>query len=160
MVATYKAAARFIQRIRDRKVDALLLNVSFVGSDALAEALRELGPDYARGVIVTQVVPHPASSASGVVRYREALHRYHPDQQPDFVSLEGFVVGELFVEGLRRAGRTLDTEAAVDALEQVREVDLGIGGALGFTPSQHQASHRVWATELDDRGGFRSLDLE
>ncbi|HEX3481461.1 MAG TPA: ABC transporter substrate-binding protein [Kofleriaceae bacterium] len=160
LVATYKAASRFIQRIRDRKIDALLLNVSFVGSNALAEELKELGPGYAKGVIVTQVVPHYESSATGVLRYRDALARYHPDQQPDFVSLEGFLVGQLFSEALRRAGRELDTEKLVDALEQLRTVDLGVGGELGFSPSQHQASHRVWMTQLDEHGAFHSIDIQ
>ena len=160
MVATYKAAARFIQRVRDRKLDALVLNVSFVGSNALAEELRELGPAYTRDVIVTQVVPHYASDATGVLRYRDALARYHPDQHPDFVSLEGFLVGELFAEALRRTGRELDTERLVDALEQLHSVDLGIGDGLGFSPSQHQASHKVWATQLDEHGAFRSIDIE
>ncbi len=160
MVATYKAAARFIQRIRERKINALVLNVSFVDSNALAEELMELGPAYARGVIVTQVVPHYDSDTPGVRRYRDALARYHPDQQPDFVSLEGFLVGQLFAEALRRAGRDVDTEKLVDTLEQLRSVDLGIGGDLGFSASQHQASHRVWGTRLDEHGAFRSIDLE
>jgi ABC-type branched-subunit amino acid transport system substrate-binding protein len=160
LVATYKAAARFIQRIRDRKIDALLLNVSFVGSNALAEELKELGPGYAQGVIVTQVVPHYESSATGVLRFRDALARYHPDQSPDFVALEGFLVGQLFAEALRRAGRDVDTERLVDTLEQLRAVDLGSGGELGFSPSRHQASHRVWMTALDEHGAFRSTDME
>ncbi|HEX3765167.1 MAG TPA: ABC transporter substrate-binding protein [Kofleriaceae bacterium] len=160
MVATYKAAARFIQRIRDRKLDALVLNVSFVGSNALAEELRELGPAYAQGVIVTQVVPHYESDATGVLRYRDALARYHPDQHPDFVSLEGFLVGQLFAEALRRTGRELDTERLVDTLEQLHSVDIGIGDGLGFSPSQHQASHKVWATQLDEHGAFRSIDIQ
>jgi ABC-type branched-subunit amino acid transport system substrate-binding protein len=158
LVATYKAAARFIQRIRDRKIDALLLNVSFVDSNALADELKELGPDYAQGVIVTQVVPHHESAATGVVRYRDALARYHPHQQPDFVSLEGFLVGQLFAEALRRAGRDVDTEKLVDTLEQLRTVDLGIGGELGFSASQHQVSHRVWMTQLDEHGVFGSIE--
>jgi ABC-type branched-subunit amino acid transport system substrate-binding protein/tRNA A-37 threonylcarbamoyl transferase component Bud32 len=160
MVATYKAAARFIQRIRDRKIGALALNVSFVGSNALAEELTELGPAYTRGVIVTQVVPHHESDATGVRRFRDALAKYHPDQQPDFVSLEGFLVGQLFAEALRRAGRDVDTEKLVDTLEQLHRVDLGIGVDLGFSASQHQASHRVWMTELDEHGGFDSIDPE
>jgi serine/threonine protein kinase/ABC-type branched-subunit amino acid transport system substrate-binding protein len=160
MVATYKAAARFIQRIRDRKIDALLLNVSFVSSSALAEELKELGPAYAQGVIVTQVVPHYESDATGVLRYRDALAKYHPDQSPDFVSLEGFLVGQLFAEALRRAGRDVDTEKLVDTLEQLRGFDLGIGGDFGFTASQHQASHKVWGTQLDDHGAFRSIDMD
>jgi serine/threonine protein kinase/ABC-type branched-subunit amino acid transport system substrate-binding protein len=157
MVATYKAAARFIQRVRDRGLDALVLNVSFVGSNALAEELRERGSDYSRDVIVTQVVPHYESSAAGVARYRDALRAYHPDQHADFVSFEGFVVGELFAEGVRKAGRELDTETLVDALEQLQGVD-SAGGSLGFTGSQHQASHRVWLTQLDEHGEFRSID--
>ncbi|HMG52197.1 MAG TPA: ABC transporter substrate-binding protein, partial [Kofleriaceae bacterium] len=160
MVGTYKACARFIQKIRDRKLDPVLLNVSFVGSNALADELKELGPSYGNGVIVTQVVPHFDSGATGIIRYREALKKYHPDQQPDFVSLEGFIVGELFAEGLRRTGRDLDTEKLVDALERIADFDPGTGGTLGFSMSHHQASHRVWGTMLDDQGVFRSIDME
>lgn len=162
MVGTYKASAKFIQKIRDRKLDALLLNVSFVGSSALAEELKELGGNagYGAGVIVTQVVPHFDSGATGVIRYREALKKYHPDQQPDFVSLEGYVVGELFTEGLRRAGRELDTEKLIDTLEKIQDFDPGTGGALTFSMSQHQATRKVWGTMLDDQGSFKSIDME
>ena len=127
---------------------------------SLSEELVELGPAYAQGVIVTQVVPHYESGATGVLRYRDALKKFHPDQHPDFVSLEGYVVGQLFAEGLRRAGRDLDTEKLVDALEVIRDFDPGIGGNLGFAMSQHQASHKVWGTQLDDHGAFKSIDME
>ena len=160
MVATYKAAARFIQKIRDRKIEAMLLNVSFVGSNALSEELLELGRSYAQGVIVTQVVPHYESGATGVLRYRDALKKFHPDQHPDFVSLEGYIVGQLFAEGVRRAGRDIDTEKLIDAFEAIRDFDPGIGGNLSFGMSQHQASHKVWGTQLDEHGAFRSIDME
>jgi ABC-type branched-subunit amino acid transport system substrate-binding protein len=160
MVATYKAAVRFIQKIRDSKIDAVFLNVSFVGSNALAEELKELGPQYGEGVIVTQVVPHYESGATGVLRYREALKKFHPDQQPDFISLEGYIVGQLFVEGLRRAGRTVDTEKLVDALESVHDYDLGVGTIMRFGMSDHQSSHKVWGTILDGQGTFKPLDME
>ena len=160
MVGTYKASARFIQKLRDRKLDPLFLNVSFVGSSSLAEELKELGPSYSAGVIVTQVVPSPDSGATGIIRYRDLLKKYHPDQQPDFVSLEGFIVGQLFIEGVRRTGRALETETLIDALEQIQGFDIGTGGSLGFGMSQHQASHKVWATQLDDQGVFRPLDME
>jgi ABC-type branched-subunit amino acid transport system substrate-binding protein len=160
LIATYKPAARFIQKIKDKGLDALFLNVSFVGSNALADELRELGPSYVPGVIITQVVPTPQSGGTGVLRYRDALQRLHPDQQPDFVSLEGYVVGTMFVEGLRRAGRDLTTERLVDALEGMHDHDLGIGTVLSFGLSRHQASHKVWGTVLDAEGRFQSLDLE
>jgi branched-chain amino acid transport system substrate-binding protein len=160
LVGTYKACAKFIQKIRDRKLDAALLNVSFVGSNALADELKELGPSYGTGVIVTQVVPHFDSGATGIIKYREALKKYHPDQQPEFISLEGFIVGQLFAEGLRRTGRDLDTEKLVDALERITDLDSGTGGNLSFSMSQHQASRKVWGTVLDDQGAFKSFDME
>jgi ABC-type branched-subunit amino acid transport system substrate-binding protein len=111
-------------------------------------------------VIVTQVVPHFDSGATGIIKYREALKKYHPDQQPEFISLEGFIVGQLFAEGVRRAGRELDTEKLVDALERIADFDSGTGGNLSFSMSQHQASRKVWGTVLDDQGAFKSLDME
>ncbi len=160
MVSTYKAATRFIQKVKDAGIDAVFLNVSFVGSNALAEGLKELGPTYANGVIVTQVVPHYDSGSTGVIRFREALKRYHPDQHPDFISLEGFVASQLFAEGVRRAGRELDTEKLVDALESIRDYDLGVGTVMSFGLSEHQASHKVWGTMIDAQGQFRTLDME
>jgi ABC-type branched-subunit amino acid transport system substrate-binding protein len=160
VVATYKAAARFIQKIRDKGLSPTFLNVSFVGSNALMDELKELGPSYAAGVIVTQVVPHYESGGTGVLRYREALARYHPDQQPDFVSLEGYVVGNVFAEGLRRAGRDVDTEKLVDALESIRDYDMGIGTIIGYGMSEHQGSHKVWGTVMDGHGRFQSIDME
>jgi ABC-type branched-subunit amino acid transport system substrate-binding protein len=160
MVATYKPAARFIQKVKDKKIDATFLNVSFVGSSALASELKEAGAGYGRGVIVTQVVPPYTSGGSGIITYREALKKYHPDQSPDFVSLEGYIVGKLLAEGLRRAGRNLTTETLVDALESIRGFDLGIGTLLSFGLSEHQASHKVWGTVLDENGEFVLLDME
>jgi ABC-type branched-subunit amino acid transport system substrate-binding protein len=160
IVATYKAAARFIQKIKDNGVTPTFLNVSFVGSDALREELAELGPNYGPGVIVTQVVPPHDSGGTGVLRYRDALTRYHPDQQPDFVSLEGYVVGSLFAEGVRRAGRELDAEKLVDALESIHDHEMGIGTPAAFSLSEHQASHKVWGTVLDAHGHFQALDMD
>jgi serine/threonine protein kinase/ABC-type branched-subunit amino acid transport system substrate-binding protein len=160
MVATYKAAAKFIQKIKDHSLTPTFLNVSFVGSNALLDELKEMGPGYANGVIVTQVVPHYLSGGTGVIRYREALNHYHPDQQPDFVSLEGYAVGSLFAEGVRRAGRDIDTEKLVDALEGIHDLDLGLGTVINYGLSEHQGSHKVWGTVVDAQGTFQSLDME
>src|SRR5262249_6175076 len=69
MVATYRAAAKFIERTRDAYPGLIYTNVSFVGSSALAEELTLLGPRFANGVIVTQVVPPVESYASIVLDY-------------------------------------------------------------------------------------------
>lgn len=159
LVSTYRPAARFIKAVRDKRLKVELANVSFVGSEALAEELREQGPRYAEGVIVSQVVPHFESGATGVRQYRDALKKHAPAEPPGFVSLEGYLVGRLFAEGLRRAGRELTVEGLVDALEEVRGFDLGVGAVIDLGPSRHQASDRVWATLLDEGGEYQVLEL-
>jgi ABC-type branched-subunit amino acid transport system substrate-binding protein len=160
MVATYKPAARFIEKLRDAGLALVFTNVSFVGSNELAEELSLLGPRYAEGVLVTQVVPNPASQASAMIRFREELKRHAPGEKAGFVSLEGWIAARLFIEGLQRAGKRLTTDTLIDGLEQIRGLDLGIGVPLTFGPSEHQASHRVWGTVMDGKGVFSAVELE
>ena len=159
MVATYKPAAKFIRGVRLLRSRAICTNISFV-SDALAEELIELGPEYSAGIIVTQVVPHYDSDSTGVRTYRRQLNRYRPSALPGFVSLEGFIAASIFVEGLRRAGPVLTTDSLVSALEEIRDLDLGIGEPIRFGPSKHQGSHKVWGSILDEKGAYRNLDLD
>ncbi|HXQ05439.1 MAG TPA: ABC transporter substrate-binding protein, partial [Bradyrhizobium sp.] len=70
MVATYRAAAKFIEKTHDLFPGMLYTNVSFVGSTALADELMLLGPRYASGVIVTQVVPAVSGYSSVVLEYK------------------------------------------------------------------------------------------
>jgi ABC-type branched-subunit amino acid transport system substrate-binding protein len=160
MVATYQPAARFIKLMRDALPGVTLTNVSFVGSEALAEELRELGPKYRAGVIVTQVVPHFESRATGVLNYRDHLRTYFPQASPGFVSLEGYIAGRILVQGLLHAGPNLTSETLVEGLEKIRDLDLAIGTKISFGPSDHQGSHKVWGTVLNAEGKYVDLDLE
>jgi ABC-type branched-subunit amino acid transport system substrate-binding protein len=161
MIATYKPAARFIERVRDAGVSHLVFtNVSDVDSSALGDELAQLGPGYAEGVIVTQVVPPPASSATTMLRFQAELKAHAAGERPTHLSLEGWIVARLLIEGLQRAGKALTTDALIDALEGMRGLDLGLGAPIGFGPSEHQASHSVWGTVLDGKGVARPLDLQ
>jgi branched-chain amino acid transport system substrate-binding protein len=160
MVATYRAAAKFIEKTRDLYPAMIYTNVSFVGSTALAEELMLLGPRYASGVIVTQVVPAVDSYATAILKYKSALGKFFPGDTPDYVSLEGFVAARVLVEGLRRAGPQLDTEKLVDALEGLRNLDLGLGTPVNYGRTEHQAVHKVWGTELDGSGHYQAIDLQ
>ncbi len=158
MVSTYKPAARFIQKVKDAGRDLLFANVSFVGSDPLAEELRVAGPKYAEGVMVTQVVPFPLSQASAALKYRELLRKYNPEEKPNFVSLEGYLDAMIFARGLSLAGRNLTTDTFIDALERMRNIDLD-GLPINYGPSEHQASHKIWGTVLKN-GAYQELDLD
>ena len=160
MVATYRAAAKFIEKTQSLYPGLLYTNVSFVGSTALADELMLLGPRYANGVIVTQVVPAVSGYSSVVLEYKTALAKYFPGEAPDYVSLEGYVTANLLVQALKRAGPQLDTEKLVDTLESMNNVDMGLGAPLNFGRAEHQASHKVWGTALDETGKYQAIELE
>jgi branched-chain amino acid transport system substrate-binding protein len=160
MVPAYRAAARFIEKTRDLYPSMIYTSVSFVGSTALASELMLLGKKYAQGVIVTQVVPAVDGHSSVVLDYKSALTRFSPGQQPDYVSLEGYVAGSVLVEALKRNGPRLDTERLVDTLENLHDFDMGLGTPVTFGRSEHQGVHKVWGTELDATGHYQPIDLQ
>ena len=160
MVGAYRACAKFIEKTRDAVPGLTYSNVSFVGSTALADELMLLGPRYASGVIVTQVVPAVSGYSSIVLEYKNALAKYFPGEAADYVSLEGYVAASVLIQGLKKAGPQLDTEKLIDTLEAMRELDLGLGTRLGYGRAEHQASHKVWGTAIDDNGKYQALELE
>jgi ABC-type branched-subunit amino acid transport system substrate-binding protein len=142
MVATYRAAAKFIEKTRDLYPSMIYTNVSFVGSSSLAEELKLLGPKYTNGIIVTQVVPAVEGFSSVVLDYKNALHKYFPGETPDYVSLEGYVAAHVLAEALKRAGPQVDTERLVESFESLRNFDMGLGTFINFGRGEHQGSHR------------------
>jgi ABC-type branched-subunit amino acid transport system substrate-binding protein len=160
MVATYQAAAAFVRSLRGAGMRQVVTNVSAVDSDALAEELVSDGPRATEGVFVTQIVPLPTSRAPGVLRFREAMARSEAGARPGFVALEGYVAARILLEGLRRAGRDLDADRLVGALESIRDLDVGIGARISFSPAEHQGSHQVWGTLLQPDGTWKQVALE
>jgi branched-chain amino acid transport system substrate-binding protein len=160
MVATYRGAAKFIEKTRDANPTMIYTNVSFVGSTALAEELRLLGPRYATGVIVTQVVPAVDGYSSVILDYKSALSRYLPGEAPDYVSLEGYVMANVLIEALKRTGPQLDTERLVEGLESLHDFDMGLGTPVNFGRVEHQGLHKVWGTQLDATGHYQPLELQ
>ena len=160
MVATYRAAAKFIERTKDAIPGLIYTNVSFVGSTSLRDELMLLGPKYAQGVIVTQVVPAVDGYSSLILEYKNALTKYFGGEAPDYVSLEGYIAANVLVEALRRAGPQPDTERVVDTLELMHDYDMGLGATITFNRSEHQGSHKVWGTQLTETGRYEPFELQ
>ena len=79
--------------------------------------------------MITQVVPFPKDAAIPVVgRYQASLKTSAPDAQPGFVSLEGYLVGRLVAETLRRTPEDPTREAFLDAIAK-SGFDFGRGEA-------------------------------
>lgn len=154
MVGTYAACAKFIRIMKRVLSDTIYMNVSFVASAALKNALGSDG----EGVIITQVVPHFESNLPLTSEYLEDLKSYDPEAEPDFVSLEGYIVAWIFIEGLKRAGPDVDREKIIDAILSINNLDIGLGTPINYTNDSHQGSQKVWPTVIRD-GRFESLDF-
>ena len=117
LIGPYKPCAEFIKLARQIKMNARFVNISFVGSNALA---KELGPDGS-DVIVTQVVPFPRDTTIPLVsRYQAAIEAIDSNAQPGFVTLEGYTVGRLVVEALGRVDRRAHARRAARRNRQGR----------------------------------------
>jgi ABC-type branched-subunit amino acid transport system substrate-binding protein len=159
MIGTYEPCAKFIRSARADGYNPVFHNVSFVGADALARLLGEAG----EGVIVSQVVPPPeylqsAKQLWGVKEYVDLLAAYYPEDRPNFVGLEGYTNARVLVEGLKRAGRDLNRESFIRAIESIRDYDLGIANALSFSPYDHQGLERVYFTRIEGGRFVRIAD--
>jgi ABC-type branched-subunit amino acid transport system substrate-binding protein len=146
MVGAYAPCAAFIRQARENDLHAIFLNVSFVGSASLANALGPTG----EGVIVTQVVPHFDSALPLVREYRAAQQAVNPNGEFSFGSLEGYIAARILCRALAHIPGVPDREKTVDALLSLEKFDLGLGEDLRLAPEEHQASHRIWPTVLHD----------
>ncbi|KQU51812.1 ABC transporter substrate-binding protein [Bosea sp. Leaf344] len=152
MVGPYKPCAEFIKLCKQVKFEPVFMNISFVGSDALASELGAAGA----GVYVTQVVPLPTDTGIPVVKaYQAALAALGGDKKPGFVSLEGYLVGRTVIAGLEKAGKDVSRQSFMAALTN-GSFDFG-GFKLGFGPNDNRGSDDVYLTVIGADGQFKSV---
>ena len=150
-IGAYKGCAAFIRAARKAGFGGTFNNVSFVGTQALAD---ELGPD-GLGVVVSQVMPFPFSTTTAIAReYREAVQQAGGGATPNYSSMEGYVAAKVFAEGLRRAGSNITRDGLVVGLESLQRFDVG-GYTVSFSARDHQGSGFVDLSMLTGDGKVR-----
>ncbi|OUS33648.1 ABC transporter substrate-binding protein [Rhodobacterales bacterium 56_14_T64] len=153
MVGAYKPVAEFIKLARKIKFNPTFVNISFVGSDALAQELGDAGED----VIISQVVPFPWDASVPVVaQYQAALTAINAEANPGFVTLEGYLTGRLAIKALEDAGTDLTRDSFLAALAGLRTVDFG-GVTMTFGPDDNQGMDDVFLTRITQDGGFQPV---
>jgi branched-chain amino acid transport system substrate-binding protein len=145
-VGTYAAIARFAAYSRNKGNDWFVSAVSFTGADNFKSALNDF--DVKDRVIMTQVVPLLDSDLVIVKEAREAL-----GSDFGYVSLEGYIVGKLFIAGVENIKGPITRERFVKAIRGKR-FDIG-GLKMDFT-QDNQGSDMVALTYLSEKG-YRPL---
>lgn len=151
-VSAYKSCAAFIRAARKAGFGGTFFNVSFVGTQALAD---ELGRDGA-GVVVSQVMPSPYNAARPITReFVDAVKKAGGDAQVNFSSMEGYLAAKVFTEGLRKASGKLTRDALVAGLESLGSQSYG-GFNVTFSATDHVASSFVELSMLTGDGRVRT----
>jgi branched-chain amino acid transport system substrate-binding protein len=119
-VSLFNSTAASIRKMRKAGYVGSFLNFSVVGIDPLFAAL---GKDIG-GVVVSQVVPSPRSSATPIVKeYLAAVE--NSDQNPSYEGLEGYIAAKALAEAVRRAGKSWDKAALLKAMATMNDFDMG-----------------------------------
>ncbi len=152
-VSAYKSCAAFIRAARKAGFGGTFFNVSFVGTQALAD---ELGKDGA-GVVVSQVVPSPYNPARPITReFVAAIKQAGGTVQANYSSMEGYLAARLFTEGMEHQNnRPAMREGLVRGLESLGNYSMG-GFALRMSPTNHVASSFVELSMLTGDGRIRT----
>ncbi len=149
-ISAYKSCAAFVREARKAGFGGTFYNVSFVGTQALAD---ELGAD-GRGVVVSQVMPFPFSTTTPISReYLDAVKRAGSDATPNYSSMEGYVCAKVFAEALKRGGGS-SRDALINALEGLSRLDVG-GYTVSFGARNHRGSTFVELSMLTGDGKVR-----
>jgi len=149
MISAYTSIAEFVRQMKKAGSTTQFHNVSFVGSKALSDALKDEG----YGVAISQVVPFPWSPSVPIVKEYQDIMTKAGNTDFNFSSLEGYLVAKVMVEGLRRSGKDLTREKLVSALEGMNNVDLG-DFVVSFSPTNHSGSKFVDLTMIGRGGKF------
>lgn len=150
-IGAYKACAAFIREARKAGFVGTFYNVSFVGTQALAN---ELGKD-ARGVVISQVMPFPFTPVTPLSgEFLKAIADEKSDIAPNYSAIEGYVAAKAFAEAATRAGRNLSRDSLISGAEAMRAVNLG-GFVVDFSAQKHVGSRFVELVMLDESGRAR-----
>lgn len=153
-IAAYAGSAAFVRAARKAGFGGTFYNVSFVGTQALAD---ELGKDGA-GVVVSQVMPSPYQPSRQITReFLDAIKKGGDKVQPNYSSIEGYVAARVFAEGLRQANGSgkITRDSLISGLEGIGSQALS-GFQVSYSATDHAASHFVEMSMLTGDGRVRT----
>jgi len=145
MVTLYKPTAAFVRAMKKAGQNPMFMTLSPVGTEQLVQ---ELGQE-ARGIGISQVVPYPWNDSIPIVRDYQRLGA--KSRSYSYYGLEAYLTARTLVEGLRRAGRDLNRDKLVSALESLSATDLG-GYRINYTGTARYGSRFVELTVIGPGG--------
>lgn len=153
LVATYGPCIKFVEMVRQRKLDVTLAAVSGCEPEIIAKQLGAKG----QGVYATLVVPWLTESTAPVVdRYTTAMKAAHLEADIGSISLEGYIAGRLIVEILNALQGEINRANFLQTVDRVKDFDID-GFKLSYN-SESRGSSKVYLTEMQADSTLKPVD--
>jgi len=117
------------------------------------------GPWAEGSIASTGWTPNDVGEAAGdkmpgYAEYKAITEKYFPKIHHSNWTKVGFTGAHLFGDTLKKLGLNVTRQGLKDALDQVRDFDLGLGAKVRIWPNSHRANHTVYLVKLvkDDHG--------
>jgi ABC-type branched-subunit amino acid transport system substrate-binding protein len=108
------------------------------------------------GMIHSNFVELPDSNLPLMVKYREWHKKLAPQERFGVFYLAGLVFAEPFLEGVRRAGKNLNNDTLMKALESIKDFK-GIGGPINYSPTERQGAKHVFYGKVKPDGNIERI---
>jgi len=150
---TAALCASIVRAARQAGYGGMFYHLSITGAEALSAALGK----NAEGVVVSQIVPSPYKETHILTREFLEASKKHGPVRPSYLSLEGYLSGRVFIEGVRNAiaqsGGKLTRDALVVGLESIKQRVADV--SVAYSASNHQGSRFVEMSMLTGDGRVR-----
>ncbi|MCI5147224.1 MAG: hypothetical protein D3923_17280, partial [Candidatus Electrothrix sp. AR3] len=140
LVGSSRPCALAINQWHKMGFNVPMINISFVGSNALAQRLKD-----SQNVYISQVVPDPWNPSIPLIK------EYQQDLGNDdygFVSLEGYLTAKVMHQGLKTITGGVTSDSIKKSLESMTKYDAG-GVQVSFGPDDHRGMDTVYLTHIE-----------
>lgn len=154
MIGAYAPSAEFIKQSVTSGFNPIFINISFVGTKSLLQALGNHG----EGTYISQVMPTPLDATSRLISsYMADSATFATDMDTSaYSALEGYVAARTLVTILEAAGPSLSRHAFVDAANRLGDFQID-DLQLHLDAGNHQALKKVYLSRIQ---GGRALPVE
>jgi len=108
------------------------------------------------GMIHSNFVELPDSNLPLMVKYREWHKKLAPQERFGVFYLAGLVFAEPFLEGVKRAGKNLNNDTLMKALEGIKDFK-GIGGPINYSQTERQGAKHVFYGKVKPDGNIEKI---
>jgi branched-chain amino acid transport system substrate-binding protein len=113
--------------------------------------IRDIGPQAATGVMLTQVMPQPHGQSLAVLRnYHADMKRFQASHPVSYMNLEGYIAGRVAVELLHRA-KSMTRESVLETALNAGILNVG-DFRVAYDMTQRRSMQRVELTMVTRSG--------